>query len=208
MSRPTPSAVRAVRCLGTTLAFTDAVFQVSFRDGQIHIERDASNRVVVTPRHATYGSESGIEGGLVLSEAETGSVGYRRYFDIEWDDELTLPTLTFNDPPTRIERKYDKGDAVELGLEEVSEYHLVYADGVEAWFRRTDASRFEFSFSTGFRGAFWQDPDESYTLTFKGDRLKPTEEARRSQSKFLVSRSKYSGNLLLVLQEAATVSVR
>lgn len=52
------------------------------------------------------------------------------------------------------------------------------------------------------------DDDDSYTIKFKGDRLDPSEEAYHSQSKFVVSRSKYSGNLLLVLQDDARVHLR
>jgi hypothetical protein len=43
-------------------------------------------------------------------------------------------------------------------------------------------------------------------LRFRGDRLKPSEDALHSQSKSIVSRSEYSGNLLLILQDAATVT--
>jgi hypothetical protein len=107
----------------------------------------------------------------------------------------------------KVERRYEKGQAIELGLEDVSEYRVVYRDGVEASFRHRDEGGFDFSFSTGFQGSFWKEPDESVTLKFKGDLLEPTAEAERSRSKFIVSRSKYSGNLILILEDAATVSL-
>jgi len=45
-------------------------------------------------------------------------------------------------------------------------------------------------------------------LKFKGDKLKPGEDDLKSQSKFIVSRSKYTGKLLLFLQENATVILK
>ena len=206
MNPPGQSAIRLVRCLGTTLTFDDASFEVAYSGDQIDIARDSANRVVIRQKSGLYESESSIEGGVLLTEERTGAVGYQKYFRVDWD-EVSLPELHLTATPRRVERRYDKGQSIELGLEDVSEYRVVYRDGVEASFRRRDAGGFEFSFSTGFYGAFWKDPDESYTLKFKGDRLQPSEEAERSQSKFVVSRSKYSGNLLLILQDAATVYV-
>ena len=111
------------------------------------------------------------------------------------------------DPDARLYGLTAVKGTIELGLEDISEYHVVYRDGVEASFRRRDVGGFDFSFSTGFNGSFWKEPDDSYTLKFKGELLEPTEEAARSRSKFIVSRSKYSGYLLLILEEDATVSL-
>jgi len=207
MSEPKPRSICLVKCLGTTLQFEDQSFEVSYSDDQITVSRDAENKIVVRQKSGLFESESSIEGGVVLAEEQKGSLDYARCFSIDWD-EVSLPELRFLVPPVKIERRYDKGHSIELGLEDVSEYQVLYGDGVEATFKRGDRGGFEFSFSTGFYGSFWKDADESYTLKFRGDRLEPSEDAYRSQSKFLVSRSKYSGNLLLILQDAATVCLR
>ena len=131
---------------------------------------------------------------------------HEKYFSVHWD-EVSLPELKLTAEPTRVERWYEKGQSIEFGLEDVSEYKVVYRDGVKADFRRREAGGFDFSFSTGFEGSFWKDPDGSYTLKFKGELLEPTEEAERSRSKFIVSRSKYSGNLILILEDDATVTL-
>ena len=78
---------------------------------------------------------------------------------------------------------------------------------IHAVFNRRKDTGFDFSFSTGFYGSFWNDEDGSYTLKFKGDRLAKGEDDLHSQSKFIVSRSKYSGMLQLILTENATVCV-
>jgi hypothetical protein len=206
MGRPALSNVLLVECLSTTLDFGDATFDVNRAGGQVTVARDAQNKVVIRQKSGLYGSESSIEGGVVLAEEKTGDVGYEKYLSVHWD-EVFLPELKLSATPVRVERRYEKGQSIELGLEDVSEYRVVYRDGVEASFRRRDAGGFDFSFSTGFQGSFWKEPDDSYTLKFKGGLLEPTEEAERSRSKFIVSRSKYSGNLLLLLEDAATVSL-
>ena len=206
MDRPALSSVLLVECLSAKLHFGDATFDVSRSGGEVTIVRDPKNKVVIRQKSGLYGSESSIEGGVVLDEERTGNAGYEKYFSVHWD-EVSLPELTMSTAPAKVERRYEKGQAIELGLEDVSEYHVVYRDGVEASFRRRDAGGFDFSFSTGFKGSFWKEPDDSYTLKFKGGLLEPTEEAARSRSKFIVSRSKYSGYLLLILEEDATVSL-
>jgi hypothetical protein len=87
-------------------------------------------------------------------------------------------------------------------LDELQKVHLVSDVATRVAF---DDAAFRFEFSTGFRGRFWRDPDGSFTLRFHGDRLADPEDARRSQSKFIISRCKYSGNLPLILQDDATV---
>jgi len=206
MGRPALSNVLLVECLSTTLDFGDAAFDVTRTAGQVTVARDARNKVVIRQKSGLYGSESSIEGGVVLAEEKTGDVGYEKYLSVHWD-EVSLPELKLSATPVRVERRYEKGQSIELGLEDVSEYRVVYRDGVEASFRRRAAGGFDFSFSTGFQGSFWKEPDDSYTLKFKGELLEPTEEAERSRSKFIVSRSRYSGNLLLLLEDATTVSL-
>jgi hypothetical protein len=206
MDRPRLSSVLLVECLATTLEFDDARFEVTTSGDTITVARDARNKVVVRQKSGLYESESSIEGGVVLAEEKTGDAGHERYFSLHWDEE-SLPELKLTAAPTKVQRRYEKGQSIELGLEEVTEYGVVYRDGVEATFRRGEASGFDFSFSTGFRGSFWKDLEGSYTVKFKGERLEPGEEAERSRSKFVISRSKYSGNLLLILVDGATVSL-
>ena len=206
MDRSGLSSVLLVECLTTMVDFDDASFEVASSGGTVTVARDAQNKVVIRQKSGLYESESSIEGGVVLTEEKTGDAGYEKYFSLHWD-EVSLPELKLTAAPAKIERRYEKGQSIELGLEDVSEYSVFYRDGVEASFRRRDAGGFDFSFSTGFQGSFWKDPDESYTLKFQGELLEPTEEAERSRSKFIVSRSKYSGNLLLILEDAATVSL-
>jgi hypothetical protein len=206
MGHPALSSILLVECLSTKLDFGDATFDATFAGGELTIARDAQNKVVIHQKSGLYGSESSIEGGVVLAEARTGDPGHERYLSVHWD-EVSLPELKLSTAPVRVERHYEKGQSIELGLENVSEYRVVYRDGVEASFLRRDAGGFDFSFSTGFQGSFWKEPDESFTLKFKGPLLGPTEEAERSRSKFIVSRSKYSGNLILILEEGATVSL-
>jgi hypothetical protein len=206
MNRTALNSVLLVDCLSTKLGFRDATFEVTRAGGEVNIARDARNKVVIRQKSGLYGSESSIEGGVVLAEEKTGNVGYEKYLSVHWD-EVSLPELKLSTAPVKVERRYEKGQSIELGLEDVAEYHVVYRDGVEASFRRQDAGGFGFSFSTGFQGSFWKEPDESYTLKFKGGLLEPTEAAERSRSKFIVSRSKYSGNLILILEEDATVTL-
>jgi len=206
MTRSALNSVLLVECLSTTLDFGDASFDVTRAGGEVTLARDARNKVVIRQKSGLYGSESSIEGGVVLAEEKTGNVDYERYLSVHWD-EMSLPELKLSSAPVKVERRYDKGQSIELGLEDVSEYRVVYRDGVEASFQRRDAGGFDFSFSTGFQGSFWKEPDDSYVLKFKGGLLEPTEEAERSRSKFIVSRSKYSGFLLLLLEDAATVSL-
>jgi hypothetical protein len=191
----------------TTLAFGDAFYEITSAPQSVTIRADAHNAVTISPKSQRTNLEASIAGGLVLTEEQTGRVDYTRDFLLSWSDEDELPELRFQRPPAEIIRSYARGQSIELGLEEAASYRVRYEDGVEALFERTGPEGFKFSFSTGLYGSFWKDPDGSYTLKFKGDRLAPDEDAKRSQSKFIVSRSKYSGNLLLVLQEDASVVV-
>ncbi len=171
------------------------------------IARDADNYALLSERSHSVPYESTVGSEVVVEERKVGQVEYEPFFVAHWGDEEDLPHLHFWRPPREVRRRYGRGDRIELGLEEVNRYHVVYADGVEATFEKSAPDRYEFSFSTGFYGACWKDPDGSCTIRFKGDRLDPAEEALHSQSKFIVSRSKYSGNLLLILQDDAVVQV-
>jgi hypothetical protein len=208
MDQPELRSMCVVKCLGTTLEYDDCGFEISHADHRVTVVRSGSDdRVIIRQTSGEFPSESSIEGGLVLDEEQRGELDYSPYFRLDWD-EGSLPELHFVRMPARVLRHYASGDSIELGLDRVNEYSVAYADGVEATFNRREAGGFRFQFSTGFYGSFWKEPDESYTLRFKGDRLKDTEEAYRSQSKFVVSRSKYTGNLLLILQDDADVELR
>ncbi|MCP4899090.1 MAG: hypothetical protein GY906_19145 [bacterium] len=205
--------VRLAKCKTTILAFSSNRFRVTYRDNRIRIvvdndnDNDNDNYVTVGQKDQHVAYKAQLLGGMVLEEERKGDVAFEESFYIDWEDEMDLPTLVLKQPATDIIREYVTGQRIELATEDVSEYRVVYGDGVEAIFERIEGG-FDFSFSTGFYGSFWRDEDDSYTIKFKGDRLKPTEEAYHSQSKFVVSRSKYSGNLLLVLQEEARVHLR
>lgn len=201
------SSICLVPNVRTTIAFDDTAYEVSTAPQSVTIRVDADNAVTISPKNQRTSLEASITGGLVLIEEVTGQVNYKRDFLLSWDDEDRLPELRFQRPPNEIVRSYSRGQSIELGLEDVASYRVRYRDGIEASFERTGPEGFKFSFSTGFYGSFWKEPDDSYTLKFKGDRLAPGEDAERSQSKFIISRSKHSGNLLLILQEDASVVV-
>ena len=179
MDRSGMSSVLLVECLTTMVDFDDASFEVGSSGGTVTVARDARNKVVIRQKSGLYGSESSIEGGVVLAEEKTGDAGYEKYFSLHWD-EVSLPELKLTAAPAKVERRYEKGQSIELGLEDVSEYGVFYRDGVKASFRHRDSGGFDFSFSTGFQGSFWKDLDESYTLKFQGELLEPTREAERS----------------------------
>ncbi len=209
-SDDTPSRIpkiHLVPCETTQITMNDATYQVAFRDNQIRIARDPDNYTLITLKNQQVSYKSTILGGFALSEEMKGDMDYRKDFVLDWEDDMSCPELLFIRPPRRITRKYARGQSVELEIEPVSRYHVAYRDGVTADFNRGANNDFTFSFSTGFYGSFKRVPDESYTLNFKGDRLKPGEDDYRSISKFIFSRSKYTGNLLLIPQDDATVSL-
>lgn len=200
--------LQLVNCLFTIVEFEDETYQVVFRKNRIKISLDADNYKVVTLENQRTAYEATIQDGFALIEETVGSIDHRPHFHVDWADEMSLPTLHFQRPPVRITRTYEKGQAIELGFECVKRYHVIYQDGVEAHFDQRANNGYAFSFSTGFYGSFHKDPDDSYTLNFKGDRLKRGENDWNAQSKFIISRSKYTGNLLLILQDHATVDLK
>jgi hypothetical protein len=200
-------SLRLVTCRATRIAFAAATFDIERRGHEIRIARDADNHVTVSHKNQQVHYKATVLGGNVLQEETVGEIDYSRYFTLEWDDGLHVPVAHFLQRPLRITRVHDKGQRIELGTDEISLYHLVYQDGVRADFERTERG-FEFSFSTGFRGSFWEEDDGSYVIRFKGDRLEPGEDDFRAQSKFVISRSKYTGKPLLILQDDATLDLR
>jgi hypothetical protein len=199
--------IRLVDCGGTTIRYGEESYDVEFRDHEVHIARDADNCAVMTLDSLEVPYESRIGEEASQTVRTRGHVDYSRHFSVAWDDDLSLPEIRFLEPPTEVVRRYYRGQTIELGLNPVNEYRVEYVDGVEATFTRRPKG-FDFRFNTGFYGSFWREPDDSCVLKFKGDRLDPAEDAQRSQSKFIVSRSKYTGNLLLVLQDDATVHLQ
>lgn len=192
----------------TSVTFPDSVYEISCNGNTFKVAKDTDNFVELSLVNQHIASKAAIMGGYAISEAKTGDIDYMRHFSVDWEDEMSIPQLYFNESPREITRRYTKGQKIELGIESVSHYHVVYADGVEAHFKRREGKGFSFDFSTGFYGTFQEHFDGSYTLTFKGDRLGPGEDDYSSQSKFIVTRSKYTGKLLLILQEDAVVYLK
>jgi len=200
-----PPKIRLVHCESTALVFEGARYDVAFTNGHIHITDAAGHHATLYQKSQQVAYKSRLLGCVVLAEESAGDLDFARHLSVSWEDDLSLPELVFSVPPLEITRTYVRGQAIELGLEPVDAYCVTYADSVRADFLRGSDGGFRFVFSTGFYGEFETDGDGGYTLHFKGDRLAPSEEAYDSQSKFVVSRSRYSGNLLLILQDDARV---
>ena len=202
-----PERIHIVAAAPTRLSYADTYFEVSFDGNKVTIA-GPTGQVMIRQKSQHVAYKATLLGGFVLEEeGRQGTLDYDSRFFIDWEDEYTVPELGIKQPPERISRHYQKGQSIELGVEQASLYCVQYSDGVEAQFERREGTSFDFSFSTGFYGSFCQDEDGSYTLKFKGDRLEKGEDDLHAQSKFMVSRSKYSGMLLLFLQEDATVMV-
>jgi hypothetical protein len=201
-------SLRLVACRETRIEFDEGTFELSRTGHELKIALDAANHVTVSHKDQRVHYKATVLGGSVLQEDKKGQIDYSSYFSVDWEDALHVPVLRFLKEPRSITRSHDKGQRIELGAESVSLYHLVYHDGVVADFERTDGDGFRFSFSTGFEGSFWEEDDGSYVIRFKGDRLQPGEDDFQAQSKFVISRSKYSGKPLLILQDDATVELR
>ena len=199
--------VKLVSCERTTITMSDRTCEVIYHDQMIRVSENDNSYSLIMLKSQQVAYKATILGGVVLEEKKRGDIDFQRDFGINWENEITLPELEFRETPRALSRRYRAGQSIELGLENLPSYLVVYDDGVEAEFVREGSRDFSFSFSTGFYGTFHKEPDDSFTLKFKGDRLKAEEEGYTSQSKFIVSRSKYTGNLLLVFQEGATVSL-
>jgi len=202
-----PERILVVDATATRLAYPDTYFEVSF-DGVVVTILGPRGRVILRQKSQQVAYKATLLGGFVVEEeSRQGTLDYDARFVLDWEEEYGVPELVFKQRPQRIQRIYRRGQSIELGVEQAALYCVQYSDGVEAKFERQEGTAFDFSFSTGFYGSFRQDDDGSYTLKFKGDRLDKGEDDLRAQSKFIVSRSRYSGMLLLILQEDATVMV-
>jgi len=183
----------------------DIELEVHYSGTQIIITLDKNNfsRISIENQQVPY--KATILGGFNLNEEKIGDFDSKKYFRIDWDSDLDNPELKFLIRPDKILRKYKKGEKVELGIENVSGYHVIYKDGVTADFTRVHDDAFDFHFSTGFEGQIWKDKDGTHTIKFKGIRLDADEDGYNSESKFIISRSKYTDNLILILQDNAEV---
>ncbi len=196
-------------CQATEIDFGLKRFRMQFCGERLRIERDAENYTLINLKDQRVAYKVQLLGSIVLEEEVTGTVDWQSFFHIEWEDEAAAPEIVFDKPPTRIVRSYDKGQSIELGVEPATQYEVSYDDGVGALFaRRADDRGFDFSFSTGFEGSFWKEDDGSWIIKFKGDRLSWEDDGKDAQSKFLVSRSKFTDNLMLYFWRAAKVTLR
>ena len=184
-------------------------YHISFSDGQLRVEVDADNYSLVTLKDQRVAYKVQLLGSIVFEEETTGTVDWQSRFHLEWEDTAAAPEIVFSSAPTRIVRTYEKGQAIELGVEPATQYEVKYDDGVAALFsRRADDKGFDFVFSTGFNGSFWKEDDGSWMMKFKGDRLGWDDDGKDAQSKFLVSRSKFTDNLMLYFWRGARVTLR
>lgn len=200
--------INVITNVKTKISFPDISFEIIRDAKKIRIIKDSNNLADVTLVNQMVPYKATILGGFALAEKKTGRTNYNHYFYLDWEDDLSIPEINFRTPPLEVSREYIKGQWIELGIEGVNQYDVKYSDGVTAVFQRNKSHGFSFNFSTGFYGSFWSEEDGSYMLKFKGDKLKPGEEDVKSQSKFLVSRSKYTDKLLLLLQENAVVFLK
>ncbi len=196
-------------CQANEIDFGLTRFRLQFSDGRLRIERDADNYTLIKLKDQRVAYKVQLLGSIVLEEELTGTVDWQPFFRIEWEDDAAAPEIVFDKPPTRIVRSYDKGQAIELGVEPATQYEVSYDDGVRALFtRRADDRGFDFTFSSGFAGSFWKEDDGSWMIKFKGDRLSWDDDGKDAQSKFLVSRSKFTDNLMLYFWRGAKVTLR
>jgi hypothetical protein len=198
-----------LNCFPTTIYFGSKTFEVSYCLNAINITLDKKNNAVLTLKNQQVPYKATILGGYTLSVKKTGKFEYHQYFDITWPDEHTTPAIVFFKKPTKVIRKYEKGEKIELGIEEeVYRYHVEYQDGVTADFTRNAPGIYDFKFSTGFSGTFKKEADGTHTIRFKGLPQEKDEDNYRSESKFIITRSRYTNNLVLILQDKAIVSLQ
>lgn len=196
--------IRLVPCLSTLLHFADTSFELTPEGDGVRIAGKGA-AAVLRPESQAIPSEADVSESIILIGVGPGGSPFESYFMLDWEDHLAPPQVTFTSAPRQVVRRFGAGGALELGLEDVARYRVVYADGVEATIERAGPADYRIAFSTGLAGRFWRDPDGSYTIHFRGDVLPASEEPSRAQSKFIVSRCKFSGNLLLLFQEEAAV---
>lgn len=196
-----------LNCFNTTLTFGEDEFEILFCNSEITISRDRDNYAVVRLKNQQVPYKTTILGGFAFAVEKTGTVDYKKYFDIRWEDDLSIPDLVFHQKPSKIKREYEKGQNIELGVEDVGCYRVIYQDNVTADFSRVGEGAYDFNFSSGFNGSINKEPDGTHTIRFKGHRWDADEDGYNSESKFIISRSKYTDNLLLILQDKATVLI-
>lgn len=196
-----------LNCFLTTLSFREEEFEILYCNSEITISRDRDNYAVIRLKNQQVPYKATILGGFAFSVEKTGTINYKKYFDIRWEDDVSMPELVFHQKPTKVKREYEKGQKIELGFENVGCYRVVYQDNVTADFSRVGEGVYDFHFSTGFNGSINTEPGGIHTIRFKGYRLDAEEDDYNSESKFIISRSKYTDNLLLILQDRATVFI-
>lgn len=192
-------------CSEMHISYPDRSFSVNFCEEKIRISHDDDNYVDVSLKNQQVSYKATILGGFALSEEFCGDIEYGDYFFIDWADENSIPQLIFYKHPIEIKRQLKKGQKIELGIERLKRYRVDYSDGVTARFSRIKDHSWDFSFSTQFHGSIRKDKDGSFSIKFKGIRRDADEDGYNEESKFIISRSKYSNNLLLILQDDATV---
>ncbi|MBT3218591.1 MAG: hypothetical protein HN348_05820 [Proteobacteria bacterium] len=202
-----PSKILLVDQVTTRIEFGNKHFEIDYSVKDVTIRDDAQGEVTITQKNQQVPYKATILGSLVLEEERRGNIDYEPFFLLDWQEEYEPPELHFKQRPCKIRRNYLQGQRIELEVERAARYCFIYGDGVNAVFDRRDETGFDFKFSTGFYGSFWHDDEDSYTIKFKGDKLKAGEDGLSSQSKFAISRSKYSGMLQLIMQEDAIVCI-
>ena len=194
-----------LNCISNHIKFGDENFEVNYCGSGIKISKDQNNFAKISLKDQQVFYKLNVLGGFTFRENNTGEIDYKKYFSLNWDDDMSVPELIFHQMPDEIKRNYQKGHKIELGVEEVSCYHLVYKDNVEADFSRTGENAYDFSFTTGFTGSIKKETDGFHSIKFKGISIDAEKDGYKSESKFIISRSKYTDNLLLVLQDDAIV---
>jgi hypothetical protein len=192
-------------CFSSRINFSSVEFDVVQCDESLTIALDEANYVVITLKNQQVAYKSKIMGGFSFSEQVVGKCNYKSYFRIEWPDDQTVPELVFLKPPIAIQRKYHKGMNIEFGIEDVLKYRIIYQDKVTAEFRRINDQTYKYNYSTGFEGKLSIESDGSHIIRFKGVTALKGNDGHISESKFILSRSKYTDNLILILQDDATV---
>jgi hypothetical protein len=194
-------------CFATIFKFDEISYEIIYCNSAIKIALDEENYAVLTLKNQQVPYKATILGGFALSIKKAGTIDYYKHFEIIWPDELSRPEILFFKKPSEIIRHYIKGQRIELGIEDVDKYHVVYQDGVTAKFEYVGMGAYEFSFTSGFSGSFMKEKDGSHTIRFKGLPMDADEGVYVSESKFVITRSKYTNNLILVLQDEATVTL-
>jgi len=194
-------------CTASYAYYDKKKFEIIYCQSTIKISLDDANYAVITLKNQKVIDGETELGGFTPSVSSAGDIDYNHYFDIQWPEANSVPELVFFQRPDKIERYYDKQGKIELGIEKVSTYHVKYQDGVTADFVRNSTGKYTFSFSTGFAGSFMKEKDGSHTIRFKALPKDADEGVYLSESKFIITRSKYTNNLILILQDKAVVSL-